>query len=162
MNFQEAYEKVQNGTATEEEKLFVENEMQKANQIQSVVSADNKKNKKEFKYKTALKISLITLCSLALVAVIALAVIFVPFFKMASSNQNYTKEECIELAKNSLTENGIDISDLSIHGVDRELHMNYTIDDAVYIYEMEFENFLHEYDVKVNSKTGAVLIDDID
>lgn len=162
MNFQEAYKKVQNGVATEEEKLFVESEIQKSNQIQSVVNADKQKNKKKFNCKIAIKIALIALCGIALITVIVLAIIFVPFYKMASSNQSYTKDACVKIAKDSLVEYGFDISDLSVSNIDRELRINYAIDNAVYVYEIEFQNYLHEYSVEVNSQTGAVVIDDID
>ncbi len=175
MNFEKAFENYKNGTATEEERAYVENEIAKARKINEAIEAmdskrvvekaesdDVKKAIKKMKVKTAVRIAIISaivVVALALIASIS-AVIYVN--STASGKAEFTKSECIEAAKQVVSETAGASAELRVRDVERDIRFEYgKPSSAKYYYEIEIAVGYMEYEVLVDSITGKAVIVDI-
>ena len=182
-NFDKLYEKIQDGTATDEEKRLFKAEIDKARRISAIldeeidserINEDSKiaeadittvrKARKTFNTKLMIKIIVISVCSLLLVAAIVCGIIFIPSVTSAKRNEVFDRDEVIEIAKDYLAEyidGGID--GFYIHDIDKDLQINGHLTNAVYEYEIEFRNENRdEYEVTVNAKSGYAIMTDVD
>ena len=177
MNFDQVYEKYINGTATEEEKAYVEAEIAKARKLSEIIDsmdakkviepADSDKVRnatKTMKKKFGLRVLIISV-SVLLILTLAIAGSIAAYVNVkASGAAEYSKEECFELAKKSVNDHSDSVStDLIIVEWERDLRIvNGKLSKAVYVYEIEVRKGYVEYEVEVNSKTGEAIIVDVD
>lgn len=177
MNFEDAYKKLQDGTASEEEKAFVTQEIEKLRKISFIL--DNpaqseifseasdisiQKARKRFNCRTTLRVISITLVSLLVIAALVCGIIFIPSCTSAAKNQHLNRDECYSIAVDYLTEMlSQDASAFAIHDIDKELRIPNGLTNAIYVYEIELRSHDGiEYELEVSTKSGYCMLTDID
>ncbi len=176
MNFEKAFENYKNGIATAEEKAFVESEIAKARKINEVIDEMDAKHVVEpaesqvikkainkMKKKTGILIAVISLIVVLAVAIVAVGSTFIYVNVTASGKAVYTKEQCIEAAKQIVTAHTGDASgEVRVYDLEKDLRFEYgKLSSAMYVYEIEVGSGYMEYDVVVDSVTGKAVITDI-
>jgi len=177
MNFKNAYEKVQQGTASEEEIAYIAEEMDKLQKISSIldnpataaslVEAENKdvvRARKHFNNKTTLRIIIVTFIILATIAAVVCGIIFIPSLTSAVKNVRHDRDECVQNAEVFITEmTGSDATYFMIKEIDRELRIPDSLWNAIFVYEIDFvDQGGTKYRVEVSSKSGFVILTDRD
>jgi hypothetical protein len=179
MNFEEAYRKLQEGTATDEEAAFVARELENVRKIRSILDHPDlsdpgisraeietvKKARKVFNHKTTLRTIAVVLCILLAVAAIVCAILFIPSNISASGKEKLSKEQAVDAAFSCLEEEvgGEQAKLFYVDYAHRHLRYVENIFDAIYVYKIEFEDALgREYEIEVNSNSGYTVIRDID
>ena len=178
MNFEETYKKYKDGTATDEEKKFVEAEIAKAKEISKLLEEKEptvvavgepdgeriKKALKAFNYKTAVRATLTVVIALCVAAAVVLGVVFGISMYSAKNSLNYSQEQAVELAKQSVVEyTGEEIGDnCVVKYIERELDMDNGLRQSVYVYDIELICDNVEYEIKVSAESGYAIIADID
>ncbi len=175
MNFEELYKKYKDGTATEEEKAFVESEIEKARAVSSILDgeadgptineADSetvRKAKKAFNLRTTIKTITVTVICIVVIAVLGAGAIFGTAYFSANGSKNLTKEEATEVAENFLREHlgGDQTAEMIIGESETELDIGSRLTDSVYVYEINIISGDYCYQVEVSSKTGYAVITD--
>ena len=169
MNFEEAYQRLREGTATDEEAAFVARELENVRKISAILDNPTllspeigqaetdtvQKARKAFNKKTLIRTVAIVLCSLAAIAAIVCAILFIPSNISASGKQKITKAQAVEAAYACLVEQvGEERAGTFYVG---------SIFDAIYVYKVEFEDvYGSEYEIEVNANSGYTVIRDID
>ena len=179
MNFEDAYRKLREGTATDEEAAFVAREMENVRKISAILDdpalidpgirkaevSTVQKARKEFNRKTLVRTIVIVLCSTAAIAAIVCGILFIPSNISASRKAQISKEEAVAAAKEVLV-NEVGEQKAEEFYVDyAHRHLRYagSIFDGVYVYKIEFENaYGHEFEIEVNAQSGYTVIRDID
>lgn len=176
MILKDCYEKIKNGTATEEERNFVEKEIELIQQIKGILDnpspepvvaeAEHEtiiRARKLYDRKIYIKIFIIAVISLLLIAALVCGIIFIPSCTSAARNMRYNKEQTIEIAYNYIAEHfGENKDEFSVRDADRALRINGSLTDAVYVYEIELRNEFRIYELGVSTKSGAVEVLDYD
>lgn len=176
MDFESVYKKYVEGTATDEEKAFVEQELDKAQKMTKIIDAYQsslpiekecdretvKKAQKRFAKKNALRALAITAACIVLIAAIVLASVFGTAFGAANKNCRVTEEEAKQIAlqfvANTYGTNGVPI----VTECKREIDYSSDLRHSVYTYEIEIQyGLVYEIDVRVNAKTGLVTLEEI-
>ena len=178
MNFEEAYNKLKDGTATDEEAAFVARELENVRKISAILDdpklsdpgfarAENEtvqKARKAFNRKAAIRTIGIVFCCLAVIAAVVCGILFIPSNISASRSLSITKEQAKEKAYTCLVEM-VGEEEAKEYYVDYNVrHLRYTgsIFEAVYVYVVEFENaFGREYEIEVNARSGYTVVRDI-
>ena len=179
MNFEDAYKKLRNGTATDEEAAFVARELENVRRISSILDNPElsdpgigqaemdtvQKARKVFNQKTLIRTVVVVLCSLLVIAAIVCAILFIPSNISASGKVTLSKEQAVEAAHACLVEE-LGEEEAGRFYVDyAHRHLRYvgSIFDAIYVYKIEYED-IHgrEYEIEVNSNSGYTVIRDID
>ena len=170
MDFEKAYQKFLNGTASPEEIEFVRSEMKKANEVNDVLSnvkkegATNaaeketvKKAMKAYWKKDTLKI-LIIVCACVLVLAIGIGcAIGIPIFSNAKANMNYTAKEAEEIAVGYLAER-YPMDKIEVYRVEKELEVDGRIKNARYIYVIDVYNGVNDVlEIEIDSRTGKII-----
>lgn len=180
MDFKETYKKYLDGTATDEEKAFVEAEIERATLVNSEViaaakgsekKAEEPKPKKKKGFRHTLKIIIISV----VVFVVASLITFVTLYSITFSNaldnikvepeeaKVAALEEAYKEAKYHYGYNGPMEMLVAEQEFDtRELVFKIPLSKCHYVYEFEFVAGNIEIDVQVNSTTGNCVITDID
>lgn len=176
MNFEKAFENYKNGTATEEERAFVESEIAKARKIneaieemdakraiESAESQDVKKAIHQMKKKSGIRTAVISFIVVLAVAIVTVGSLFIYVNATASGKAAYSKEQCIEAAKLVVAEHiGDSSKEIRVYDVERDLRFEYgKLSSAMYVYEIEIGSGYTEYEVVVDSATGEARIVDI-
>ncbi len=178
MSFEVLYEKYQNGTATEEEIAYVEEEIAKARKMSEIMEnyqvpqleeasvEEVQKAKKKFALKTALRTLLIVVCVLAVASAVVLGGVFGTAISAANDQQLISRGEAEQLALRTVINYGElgDIGQPTVVETDRDLEIvNGKLNQAYYQYQIEIRtgNRL-EIEVEVDSRTGQAWITDID
>jgi hypothetical protein len=170
MILKECFEKLKDGTATEEEKSFVEKEIDTILKIKSILDnppvepvvaeAEHEtvlRARKLYDRKTYIKIFVIVLITLVLIAALVCGIIFIPSCTSASRRMKYDRDDVIEIAYEYIEENyGENRDEFSVRDVDKNLRINGSLSDAVYVYEVELRNEFRIYELAISSKSGAV------
>ena len=178
MNFEEAYQKVNAGTATEEEVAYVAKELENLRRLSAILdnpSASDpgiakvetetvQKARRTFNRKATVRTIIVVLCSLLAIAAITCGIIFIPSCTSAYRNMKVTRDEAVELARACLREQvGENADSYYIDHMHRQLSINGSLTDAVYLYKIEFEDvYDNEYTIKVNAKSGYAMVSDVD
>ena len=176
MDFESVYKKYVEGTANDEEKAFVEQELDKAQKMAEIIDVyqsyrpiDNecnmetvKKAQKKFAKKNAIRTLAITAVCIMLVATIVLASVFGTAFGSANKNCNVTAEEAKQIAlqfvANTYGTGGVPI----VTECKREIDYSSDLRHSVFTYEIEIQfGLVYEIDVRVNAKTGLVTLEGI-
>ena len=179
MNFEDAYKKLRDGTATDEEAAFVARELENVRRISSILDNPElsdpgigqaemdtvQKARKVFNQKTLIRTVVVVLCSLLVIAAIVCALLFIPSNISASGTVKLTKEQAVEAAHACLVEE-LGEEEAGRFYVDyAHRHLRYvgSIFDAIYVYKIEYEDIRgREYEIEVNSNSGYTVIRDID
>lgn len=179
MNFEEAYQKLREGTASDEEAAFVARELENVRRISAILddpalsdpgferaeTETVRKARRKFNRKTMVRTLLIVLCSLLTTAAIVCAILFIPSNVSASGRLALTREDAAEAARACLIDK-IGEEEAEPYYVDYvHRHLRYTgsIFEAVYVYKVEFEDpHGNEYEIAVNGRSGYAAITDID
>lgn len=179
MNFEEAYRKLREGTATDEEAAFVARELENVRRISSIlddpVLSDPEiskakletvqKARKAFNHKALIRTVVIVLCSLLIIAAVVCSILFIPSNISASGKVKLTKEQAVEAAYACLVKEVGEkqAEDFYVDYAHRHLRYVGSIFDAVYVYKVEFEDpHGREYEIEVNSNSGYTVIRDVD
>ena len=179
MNFEEAYKKLQEGTATDEEAAFVARELENVRRIQSILDHPDlsdpgisraemetvQKARKAFNHKTLLRTIAVVLCSLLAIAAIVCAILFIPSNISASGKVKLSRDQAIGAAYACLAEEVGEEQASSFYVDYAHRHLRYvgSIFDAIYVYKIEYEDARgREYEIEVNSNSGYTVIRDID
>lgn len=172
MDFEKAYQKFLNGTATPEETEFVRSEMKKANDINGILTnvknegATNtaeretvKRAMKTYWKKDTLKILLIVFCSVVILAIGVACAIGIPILNNAKENMNYTAEQAELIAIEYLAERYPDnVEEIEVYRVEKELEVDGRIKNARYIYVLDVYNGLNNvFEIEIDSKTGKII-----
>ncbi len=176
MNFEKAFENYKNGTATNEERAFVENEIAKARKINEAIeemdskrvveqaeSKDVKKAISTMKRRTGIRIAIISFVVVLAVILVAVASLFIYTTATASGRAAYSREQCVEAAKLAVIERiGEPSAEVRMRDIEKDLRFEYgKLSSAMYVYEIEIVSGYMEYDVVVDSMTGKAVIVDI-
>ena len=179
MNFEEAYQKLRAGTATDEEAAFVARELENVRKISSILedpalsdpgiakagAETVQKARKEFNRKSLIRTIAAVFGVLAAIAAIVCAILFIPSNISASRKNNISKQEAVALAKEVLAgELGAEEAEtFYVDYAHRHLRYARGIFDGVYVYKVEFEDpYGREYEIEVNANSGYAVIRDID
>ena len=179
MNFEEAYQKLRDGTATDEEAAFVARELENVRKISAILDdpglsspgigqaeADTvQRARKAFNKKTLVRTVVIVLCSLLAVAALVCGILFIPANISASGKLKISKPEAVEIARACLSEEVGEECAETFYVDYAHRHLRYvgSIFDAVYVYKIEFEDPRgSEYEIEVNASSGYTVIRDID
>lgn len=179
MNFEDAYQKLREGTATDEEAAFVARELENVRKISAILDHPDlsdpgiqkaeaetvKKARKEFNRKSLIRTVIIVLCSLLVIAAIVCGILFIPANISASAKQKISKEEAVAAAYECLVaEVGEDrAKEFYVDYAHRHLRYAGNIFDGIYVYKVEFENaYRSEVEIEVNANSGYTVIRDID
>lgn len=176
MDFESAYKKYVDGTATDEEKFFVEQELDKAKKMTEIIDAyqssrpiENecdketvRKAQKKFAKKNALRALVITAACIVIVAAIVLASVFGTAFGAANKNCNVSQEAAKQIALEFVADKygtaGVPI----VTDCKKEIEYSSDLRHSVYTYEIEIQfGLAYEIDVRVNAKTGIVTLEEI-
>lgn len=178
MDFEQAYKKLREGTATDEEAAFVARELENVRKISAILddpalsdpgikraeTETVQRARKAFNRKALIRTIVVVLCSLLAVAAIVCGILFIPSNISASGKLEITKEQAIDTAYDLLVEQ-VGEEEAKTYYVDyahRHLRYSGSIFDAVYVYRVEFENsFDREYEIEVNGNSGYAVITDI-
>lgn len=178
MNFEEAYKKLRDGTATDAEAAFVARELENVRKISAILDdpalADPdlaraeketvRQARRQFNRKTLVRTLIIVLCALAAVAALVCAVLFLPANLSASRSLRLSRDEAVEMAHACLVEQvGQEAAkDYYVDYAHRHLRYTGSIFQAVYVYKVEFENTAGgEYEIEVNGHSGYTAVRDI-
>ena len=178
MNFEEAYKKLRNGTATDEEAAFVARELENVRRISAILDNPElsepgisraemetvQKARKAFNHKTLIRTITIVLCSLLCIAAIVCAILFIPSNISASGKVKLSKEQAVEAAYACLVKEVGEEQAASFYVDYAHRHLRYagSIFDAIYVYKIEYEDaYGREYEIEVNSNSGYTVIRDI-
>ena len=172
MDFEKAYEKFLNGTATPEEIEFVRAEMKKANDINGILAnvksegatngaerEDVKRAIKSFWKKDVLKTLLIVGCSILVLAIGVSLAVGIPILNSAKDNLNYTAREAREIAVQYIADRYPDGAEkIKVHKTEKELEVEGRIKNARYIYVVEVYNGVDEIvEIEIDGKTGNII-----
>lgn len=175
MDFEKAYQKFINGTASPEETEFVRSEMKKANDVNEILTSVKKEGAtnnaeketvkkaiKSFWKKDTLKILLIVSCSLIVLAIAIACAIGIPVLNNAKGNMNYTEEQAKAIAIEYLADKYPESSaKIEVFRVEKELEVEGRIKNARYIYILDVYNGTNNViEIEIDSKTGNII--DID
>ncbi len=174
MKFEELYKKYQNGTATREERAYVENELAMANEITEIVNSgpqiakadedDIKKIKKTFRWKTFFITGIVTTLVIIVVVGIVLGVLFGVSVPAAKKNIKLNRNQAIEIAIAELEKAASSYGEfLRIDDCDLDLEIESPLQDSYYKYEIELNTKLgYEITYHVSAKDGQVYLAHID
>lgn len=184
MKFDEAYEKVLNGTATEEEKEYVREQVRKAEKIESLLSEERepvtvtadaetiKKARKQVTLKGAFIILIAVIACLVIAAGAICGGIFGTAVSSAKSAQKIDDAYAEALAETEaaayvyrVTEE--ETVDSRITDFDKDLEINSSrLKSSVYVYYIDVQIVtaagIYEVDIAVNSSTGFTKVVDFD
>lgn len=179
MDFESTYKKYMDGTASEEERTFVEQELEKAKKMTEIIDSYGttsapvvqecdgetvKKAKKSLTKKSIVRTLVISLAVLLVVSAIILSAVFGTAFGSANKACNYSEEDAKDLAKRYVAEYVSNPSaQIIVTDCEREIEYSSDLKHSVYVYEIEVQYGLaYEIELHVNAKTGIVTITDID
>lgn len=179
MTFEDAYQKLREGTATDEEAAFVARELENVRKISAILDDPAlsdpgieqaevetvRRARRAFNRKTLFRTVGIVLCSLLAIAAIVCAVLFIPSNLSASEKQKISKAEAIEIAYAGLVEQVGEEAAEQYYVDYAHRHLRYAgnIFEAIYVYRIQFEDsYDNEYTMEVNANSGYTVIRDMD
>ena len=171
MDFEKAYQKFLDGTATPEEIEFVRAEINRANEVSEVLSSGKKevvtspaeegaikKAIKKYWRKDTLKILVIVACSIFAVMIAVGLAIGIPVLSSAKDNTNYSKAQAKAIAVERIVQQYPDrANEIEVYKVEKELEVEGRIKNARYIFVVEVYNGDKVVEVEIDGKTGRIL-----
>ena len=175
MDFEKAYKKFLDGTATDEEVQFVRTEIAKArkltesidNEATNVISeADGgayKKAAKKHSLKTILTTVVVAILAIAIIGGAAVLIVHSIRSNNADGNTRITREQARELAISYVEENYADVpGSIFVEDIDCDLESGFDIGKAYYEYSVELSKGSLEFEVEINGRTGEIIYVDVD
>ena len=177
MNFEDAYKKVQDGTASDEEAAFVAREIVNAQKISALLDAAEtqrpllapadeetfRKARRSFNLRTTVRVIVIVLVSLGVIAGATLGVIFGTAGSAARKSARLTREEAIDAAAAyAAALSDTDAKDFVVHDVEKRLNMSGGLTKATRVYQIELRDGVREYELEVNAASGYVVLTDME
>lgn len=175
MEFEKAYQKFLDGTASDEEVEFVRSEIKKARKLTEIIDKDNpnviseasddtyKKAAKKHRVKNIVTIAIVSLLALALLAAIAFFVLRGMTTESADANTRISRDEARDIAIGYIEENyGNVLGDIFVEDVDCDLESGLDIGKAYYEYSVELRKGNMEFEVEINGHTGEIIYVDAD
>ena len=181
MDFKETYKKYLDGTATDEEKAFVEAEIERAKLVNNeiitntkaaeVKTASSEKSKKKKRLRQTIKTIIISVVVFLIISIIAFVTVYNISVSKAVKNINVepeiAKESALEYAYMYARDHygysgSMEMIASTQEADSRELVFKLPLSKCYYLYEFEFIAGDTEFDVQVNSSTGMPYIKDID
>lgn len=186
MNFDEAFKHYQDGTASEEEKAYVKEQLKLANDF---IADDNAKlssapckeaekdDVKKAKIKFKWRYIVIPVCTIVAVLLVVGAILGGVFGYSASCAKDsvvYNRYACVEIARDKafefLKNKTISLpyiitsaDELIIDDVDLEFNYNGRhLDNSYYSYFVEFDFYGVEIELEVDTRTGECKVVDVD
>lgn len=174
MNFNELYEKYKAGTADEQERAFVEGEIEKARRIHllleenkadgvAVERADSetvKRARRAFTLRSTVRTVIIAVICVVVIAAIGLGGVFGTACISANNAKEIGEEEAVEIAKATLAQQLGEMPAAVIENVELELDMGSKLVDSVMVHVIWIEVGDAHYCVRVSSKTGYAILAD--
>jgi hypothetical protein len=172
MDFEKAYQKFLNGTASPEEVEFVRSEMKKANDINDILTsvkkegatetaerATVKKAMRTYLRKDILKTVAIVCCAVFVLAIGIGCAIGIPILSNAKDNMHYTVADAERIAVEYLADRYPEGADkIAVRHVERELEVEGRIKNARYIYVLDVYNGKDSVlEIEIDSKTGNII-----
>ena len=168
MDFEKAYQKFLNGTASPEETEFVRSEMKKASEVNEILAngkregvtntAEKETVRKAIKAywkKDTLRILIIVCISVLVLAIGIACAVGIPILNNAKNNTNYTAQQAESIALEYLFER---YPDAEVYRVEKELEVEGRIKNARYIYVLDVYNGTNEMiEIEIDSKTGKII-----
>ncbi len=177
MKFEELYQKYIDGTATEEEKAFVEEEIAKAKKLSAIIDSqdakrvvapvekdDVKKAKKQYTLRSIVMIVAVSFIALVVAAGAVCGGVFGTAVTSAKNLSHFeTTNEAGECAKRYVVNNLNDNGSLIVTEIDRSLVTREGLNKAYYTYEVEVQSLNgKEYDIVVDGRNGECKVIEID
>lgn len=171
MDFENAYQKFLDGTATPEEVEFVRSEIRKAKELSEIIDmgktdvikkADDEKVKKAAK-KFSLKMAVTTVCIVLVTLVVAAGIVLGSVFGVAvgGAKRNtsvVSQEEVKQIALDYIkTELNIDEEAIGWK-IERDLEMTSKLKNSYYIYEVDVNTSRgKEIELEIDGRNGKVI-----
>lgn len=176
MDFENAYQKFLDGTATPEEVEFVRSEIKKAKELSEIIDmgktdvikkADDEKVKKAAK-KFSLKMAVTTVCIVLVTLVVAAGIVLGSVFGVAvgGAKRNtsvVSQEEVKQIALDYIkTELNIDEEAIGWK-IERDLEMTSKLKNSYYIYEVDVNTSRgKEIELEIDGRNGKVIYVEVD
>ena len=177
MDFEKAYQKFLNGTASPEETEFVRSEMKKASAVNDIL--DNVKKEgatkeacgdkvhkaiKKYNVKTTVRIAVVVASALLILSIFAALAVAIPVFSNARDNVNYSKDQAREIAIQYVAEKYPENADkVSVRRIEKDVEVYGRLKNARYIYVLDVYNGDNRViEIEVDSKSGEIVDVDID
>lgn len=177
MKFEEAYQRVADGTATDEEAAFVGREIVNAQRVTALLEANEpprpilaeadeetvRRARKRHILRLTIRVIVIVVLSLGVIAGATLGIIFGTAGHAAKKSAVLSRDEATEAAIDYIADyTDKDAKSFIVHDVDRRLDMSDGLTKSERVYEVELRDGEREYEVKVNAVSGYVVITDIE
>lgn len=183
MEFRDLYKKYLAGECTDEEKKFVESEIEKAKivsdelfkdrgsvDLKEVTDEEVLRAKKKFNIKTIIKTAVISFVSFVLLVGITVGVIFGLAINGAKSNIKYNDQQSQQAVKEFVYNNALEMYEIEnitpemiyVKEEEKELQIQSPPHRSYYIIEYEIIVKGYEFEVELNSRTGDMIITDVD
>lgn len=192
MKINRIYEKVRNGTASEREIAYIREEAAKLRRLNEMINlfgdedavsaADAgalsvtepklaeadietvRRARRLFNSRLFWRTIILSVCSLLAVAALVCGIIFIPSVTSAKRNELVQRDSAVDLAKGCLEDYVDDVNRYFIHDIDKALRINGHLNDAFYVYEIEFRNYDNgtEYQIDVNARSGYTMLTDVE
>lgn len=176
MKFEELYEKYLDGTATEEEREYVEGEIEKARKLNDILDRQDarrviepveedevKKAQKAFNFKALIRTVVVVTVVFLLMAGGVLGGVFGTAAVSAKEAIKISREEASEIAKNHVVNNlGVTV-EVRVVEINSDIQVEFNLKKSYYEYDVDLVDANgFEYELIVNSIDGSVVVDDID
>lgn len=176
MDFESAYKKYSDGSANEQEKEFVEQELEKARKMTEIIDRYEsirptsgecdgelvKKAQKRYAKKSVLRTFAVVAIVFVLAAAIVLSCVFGVAVGSAKSNTNYTQASAEQIALDYVVRNFASDKKAVVASSEKVLEYAPALKNSTYVYEVKiYVGYINELEVKVDSRTGKVLDVDI-
>ncbi len=175
MDFEKAYQKFLDGTASDEEVEFVRSEIKKARKLTEIIDRESpsvvaeasdeayKKAAKKHRTKTIITIVFVSLLAIAILAAAAVLIIHGVTTDKADTNTRMSRDEARELAISYIEENYADVpGEIFVEDVECDLESGLDIGKAYYEYSVELKKGNMEFEVEINGHTGEIIYVDAD
>lgn len=172
MSFEEVYKKYVDGTANEEERIFVENELAKSREILNIIEREGAPHmeepqpavimqaKKRFSLLATVRIALVSLLVVLLLAGIVSGAVFGYAASCAGKSLSINLAEAEDIAVEFVRTYKGGIGKISVLHSERELELGRNLAHSTYIYEVEIYNGIEKIEVEINGRTGIAMIVD--
>lgn len=180
MSFETLYEKYMNGTATDEEIAYVEEEIEKARKLGEIIEASKakpiefeeaddesiKKAKKQHNVKSVLRAVVVSVAVLIVVAGAVLGGVFGTAIssakKQVTIGADYAKEIAIDYYRNNYYSSG-GLDKILVTNFEKDVVYGSNLAHSYYKYEIEVKQpGGYELDVEIDSRTGEVRVIDVE
>lgn len=175
MEFEQAYKKFLDGTASDEEVQFVRTEIAKARKLTEIIDNERpeviseadgnayKKAAKKHGLKTILTTIVVAVLAIALIGGAAVLIVHAISTNNADGNSKITREEARSLAISYVEENYGDVpGEIFVEDVDCDLESGFDIGKAYYEYSVDLRKGGLEFEIEINGRTGEITYVDVD